>query len=151
MAQKLEDRTSMQTKLAQNTVSLPCQTLPFPRNPTFYGRTDILEQISDALATQPDSSEVRSVALWGTVGIGKTQIALEYAFQQISTGYQIVLWIACDKETEIVNSFNKAAQKLQLPGLLPSNTPNRNRDLVLEYLQKTGKRLSITSRKSPAD
>lgn len=139
----------MQAKLA--TVSLPCQTLPFPRNPSFYGRIEILKQIPDALATQPDSSKVRSVALWGTVGIGKTQIALEYAFQQVSTGYQIVLWIACDKEAEIANSFNKAAQKLQLPGVLPSNTPNRNRDLVLEYLQKTGKDLSIPSRKSPVN
>ncbi|KAJ5803463.1 uncharacterized protein N7503_005913 [Penicillium pulvis] len=137
VAQKLEDLTFMQAKLAKNTVSLPCQTLPFSRNPSFYGRTEILKQITDALATESGSAEVRSVALWGTGGIGKTQIALEYAFQQVSTGCQIVLWIACEKETEIANSFNKAAQKLQLPGVLRSNTPDRNRDLVLEYLQKT--------------
>jgi hypothetical protein len=32
---------------------------------------------------------------------------------------------------------------LNLPGVLPSNTPDRNRDLVLEYLQRTGQLIKL--------
>jgi hypothetical protein len=138
LVRRLEGLTVMQTRTGRSTVSLPCQTLPFSHNPSFYGRSTILQRITDALAVKDDNPQIRSVALWGTGGIGKTQIALEFASRQVAAGLPIVLWIACEKETEVANAFNKAAQKLQLPGVLPSNTPDRNRDLVLEYLQKTG-------------
>jgi hypothetical protein len=63
---------------------------------------------------------------------------LEFASRQDSAEVPIILWIPSEKETEVASAFNKAAQKLNLPGVLPSNTPDRNRDLVLEFLQRTG-------------
>ncbi len=128
--------------MAQNTIersqiALPCHFLPFGHNPNFYGRTGILESIQAVLAFRDDDLRIRSVALWGTGGIGKSQIALEFASRQETTNLPIILWIPSEKETKIASAFNKASQKLNLPGVLPSNTPDRNRDLVLEYLQRT--------------
>jgi hypothetical protein len=148
LVQRLEELTTAQAKMESQSVTLPCQTLPFARNPGFYGRSEILQRMTDALTVEKDDPRIRSVAIWGTGGIGKTQIALEYASRQVNAGLPIVLWIASEKETELLSSFNKAAQKLRLPGVLPSNTPDRNRDLVLEYLQKTSEwvmKISMTA------
>lgn len=137
LARKLEGLTMVQTTMERPQATLPCHFLPFGHNPNFYGRTTILQDIQDALTVRDDDSRIRSVALWGTGGIGKSQIALEFASRQDSAEVPIILWIPSEKETEIASAFNKAAQKLNLPGVLPSNTPDRNRDLVLEYLQRT--------------
>lgn len=125
--------------LERSQVALPCHFLPFGHNPNFYGRTTTLQQIQEALAVRDGDFRIRSIALWGMGGIGKSQIALEFASRQDSAELPIILWIPSEKETEVATAFNKAAQKLNLPGVLPSNTPDRNRDLVLEYLQRTGK------------
>ncbi|PVH79565.1 hypothetical protein DL98DRAFT_572409 [Cadophora sp. DSE1049] len=121
-------------------ISLPCHFLPFGHNPNFYGRATIIQHIQEALAPRDDDSRIRSIALWGTGGIGKSQIALEFASRQDTSELPIILWIPSEKETEVANAFNNAAQKLNLPGVLASNTPDRNRDLVLQYLQRTDAR-----------
>jgi hypothetical protein len=138
LARKLEGLTMVQTAIERPQATLPCHFLPCGHNPNFYGRITILQDIQDALTVRDDDSRIRSVALWGTGGIGKSQIALEFASRQDSAEVPIILWIPSEKETEVASAFNKAAQKLNLPGVLPSNTPDRNRDLVLEFLQRTG-------------
>ncbi|KUJ20454.1 uncharacterized protein LY89DRAFT_771365 [Mollisia scopiformis] len=137
LARRLEVLATTQTTLERPQLNLPCHFLPFAHNPNFYGRTTILRDIQDALTVRDDNSRIRSVALWGTGGIGKSQIALEFASRQDSVQLPVILWIPSEKETEIAGAFNKASQRLNLPGVLPSNTPDRNRDLVLEYLQRT--------------
>jgi hypothetical protein len=143
LARRLEGLTTAQTTIERPQLNLPCHFLPFGHNPNFYGRTRILQDIQDALTVRDDDSRIRSVALWGTGGIGKTQIALEFASRQDTAQVPIILWIPSEKETEVASAFNKAAQKLNLPGVLPSNTPDRNRDLVLEYLQRTGQLIKL--------
>jgi hypothetical protein len=137
-AKRLEGLTMAQSNIEHWEISLPCHSLPFGHNPGFYGRESILQRTRDALANKDNDRRIRSVAFWGTGGIGKSQIALEFASQQGSKGIPIILWISSEKETEVASSFNKAAQKLKLRDVLPSNTPDRNRDLVLEHLQRTG-------------
>jgi hypothetical protein len=138
LARRLEGLTTAQTTIERPQLALPCHFLPFGHNPNFYGRTTTLQDIQDALIAPDEDSRIRLVALWGTGGIGKSQIALEFASQQDSAEIPFILWISSEEETEVASAFNKAAQKLNLPGVLPSNTPDRNRDLVLEYLQQTG-------------
>lgn len=116
----------------------PCSTLPYQRNPGFFGRKRILLQISEGLESQ-DGSMVRSLALWGTGGIGKSQVALEYAQQRWVAGISVILWIASETEAEVAKTFNEAASRLLLPGYLPTNTPDQNRYLVLQWLQSTGR------------
>lgn len=59
--------------------------LPFPRNDYFTGRIDILTQIHDTLPHHP-------VALCGFGGMGKTQVAVEYAYQHAAE-YTYVFWL----------------------------------------------------------
>jgi hypothetical protein len=141
LARRLEGLTMAHANMERWEIFLPCHFLPFDHNPGFYGWQSILERTRDALADKDADKRIKLVVFWGTGGIGKSQIALEYASQQGSEGVPIIIWISSEKETEVASSFNKVAQKMKLPGVLPSNTPDRNRDLVLEYLQRTGKLL----------
>jgi hypothetical protein len=126
-------------------VNVPCNTLPDQRNSHFYRRRDVLQKIDRHLKPREGDSLIRSVALWGTGGIGKLQIALECVQQQWVAGRSVILWIASETEAEVSKSFNEAASRLQLPGYLATNTPDQNRYLVLQWLQISSKFLNSQS------
>ena len=77
-----------------------------PRNKNFTGRTDILEQLKErAAGTKPDALLSKSSlpqALQGLGGVGKTAVAIEYAYQY-GADYDLVCWIRAD-QTPLVRS-----------------------------------------------
>ena len=116
-----------------------CSTIPHQRNHGFYGRSNKLEEITRAFKYQTSISRICTVAIWGTGGIGKSQIALEYAHIRWDGGTPVILWIASETGAEVAKSFSEAAQNLGLESYTESNTPDKNRHLVLQWLQTTGK------------
>ncbi len=85
-------------------------TLPL-RNPAFTGRTAALEELEKRLATGP----VAVVALRGLGGMGKSQLALEYAHQMRQSGrYQLAGWIRSDSTVTIAEDLAKLAPILGL-------------------------------------
>lgn len=113
-----------------------CSTIAHQRNHGFFGRSVELEDVTAAFDKQ---SKIRSVALWGSGGIGKSQIAIEFAHRRWESGTSVILWIASETEAEIASSFNDAARNLDLGGYSENNTPDKNRHLVLQWLQSTSK------------
>jgi tetratricopeptide (TPR) repeat protein len=84
--------------------------LPFDRNLLFTGRESLLEQLSQLL------KENYSVALTGLAGIGKTQIALEYAHRcYVGKVYQAVFWVSAADEASLKIGYATLAEKLDLP------------------------------------
>ena len=78
------------------------------RNPYFTGRDALLEQIHQVLGSgQP-------AALSGLGGIGKTQIAAEYAHRH-KADYSAVLWVRAETTDELISGFTQVAQALELP------------------------------------
>jgi tetratricopeptide (TPR) repeat protein len=69
--------------------TLPTWNIPYPRDPFFTGGKKLLHTLHDTLTaatcTQPQ-------ALLGPCGIGKTALALEYAYRY-RDDYQAVLWV----------------------------------------------------------
>lgn len=116
--------------------SMRCHTIPQPRNLSFFGREEILNSVDEAFEAQ---SSLGSVALWGTGGIGKTQLALEFAHRRWSQNTDVVLWIGTETPAEVAKSFNDAAKALDLDTDVERNTPDENRHQVLQWIQKTGK------------
>ncbi|GCE12816.1 helix-turn-helix domain-containing protein [Tengunoibacter tsumagoiensis] len=83
--------------------------LPEKRNPFFGGRAALLQQIT-AIFTQ---QSIQVVVLNGLAGIGKTQIALEYAYQS-QQNYDTILWLHAQTLTALNASLLQLAIALQL-------------------------------------
>jgi hypothetical protein len=82
-----------------------------PRNPNFVGRADELDQIRASLT----AGQVMTVqALRGMGGIGKTQIAIEYAYRY-ATDYGLVWWVDAEQPALIAEQFAALGISLGLP------------------------------------
>ena len=88
--------------------------IPYPRNPFFTGRTDLLTQLAATLHAGQPIALSQPQAISGLGGIGKTQIAIEYAYQH-EQDYQAVLWAQADTRENLTTSFLALASLLNLP------------------------------------
>ncbi|KAJ5946145.1 hypothetical protein N7454_002984 [Penicillium verhagenii] len=86
---------------------------PFERNPRFLGREDEISQLKDRIITE---KYARKVAISGLGGMGKTQIALELAYQihHEDPTYSI-FWIPATSVEAIEQAFLGINEQLGLP------------------------------------
>jgi tetratricopeptide (TPR) repeat protein len=82
--------------------------VPQERNPVFTGREEILQEL------RADLVKNCKQALSAMGGMGKTQIAIEYAYRH-EKDYSAVLWTFADTEQSISSGFAKIAALLTLP------------------------------------
>jgi hypothetical protein len=94
----------------------PISVLPYRRHQKFFGRAAELQQLSNLLDpsnTAPTSPGPRTVLIRGLGGVGKTQLALEYAYAH-RTRYDAIFWLKGDAKTALETSCREAVQKLGL-------------------------------------
>jgi tetratricopeptide (TPR) repeat protein/nucleoside phosphorylase len=95
--------------------------VPYRRNPHFTGRDELLEQLDQQLS--PEAQKHRTAtrraaltqpkAIKGLGGIGKTQIAVEYAYRSRELNrYTHTFWINAASEEALLTSFAKLAELL---------------------------------------
>jgi transcriptional regulator with XRE-family HTH domain len=111
---RLDDQETRQLLEASLTALAPHWSIPFPRNPFFTGRAAILELLHMQLGVTQTETCMPCAALQGLGGIGKTQIALEYAYRY-ALEYSAVFWIGAENAESMLSSFFHVAEILQLP------------------------------------
>lgn len=77
------------------------------RNRNFTGRDQILARIHEELASQPGGAYL----LAGGTGIGKTQIAVEYAYR-FRDEYDLVWWVPSAADTDMQQAYRRLARHL---------------------------------------
>jgi len=157
-------------KLPTQPGSLPSgSNIPFPRNALFTGREDDLNKIAASLLCDNPSTTLISQAITGMGGIGKTQLAVEFAYRH---GHQFdgVHWLnlaspesldseiaACgramglafDDQREQVANTLKIWQSGGLRLLILDNFEEvKEANKILAGLQGANMRLLITSRRN---
>ncbi|MFI9611252.1 FxSxx-COOH system tetratricopeptide repeat protein [Streptomyces sp. NPDC052023] len=101
-----------------------------PRNPNFTGRTELLELLGQRL--REGTTTVLPEAIHGMGGVGKTQLAIEYAYRHQSE-YDIVWWIPAERPGQIGQALVELAQRL---GLVTTTEANIAGPAVREALRE---------------
>ena len=81
------------------------------RNADFTGRAETLELLRDKLSG--GGAVVAAQALYGLGGVGKTQLAQEYA-HRFMADYDLVWWVPSERAEEISLSLAELARKMEL-------------------------------------
>ncbi|KAI1353164.1 hypothetical protein F5Y01DRAFT_313234 [Xylaria sp. FL0043] len=106
--------------------------VPFGRNHHFVGRDAILKQLLEKVPPSASKDDCQRTAIEGLGGIGKTQIALEAAYQ-IRDRYLdcSIFWVPAVDLTSFENAYREVGRLLQLPGI-------NNEEADLKMLVKKG-------------
>jgi tetratricopeptide (TPR) repeat protein len=86
------------------------------RNPHFTGRNDLLQALRAHLAKNTTGAVVQAGAVHGLGGVGKTQLAVEYA-HRYAADYDLVWWIRAEQPAAISGRLAQLARRLGLPEL----------------------------------
>lgn len=92
--------------------------VPFERNAGFVGRNSILDRVMDKMKISFESRSCQVVSLFGPVGIGKTQAALEavYRMQEQVSGCS-VFWVSARDGKAIEHAYREIGQRLQVANI----------------------------------
>ncbi|KAK3340812.1 hypothetical protein B0H65DRAFT_529706 [Neurospora tetraspora] len=88
------------------------ETVPFSRDPDFVNRGDVLDQID-----QRCSEPAGRVALVGLGGVGKSQLAIEYAHRTAAKDPdRWVFWVHAGTQVRVEEGLKAIADAVKLPG-----------------------------------
>jgi tetratricopeptide (TPR) repeat protein len=109
-----EVSTSLAFSDSKPSPSLPIWNVPYRRNPFFTGRENILGHLYAELQNNKTAALTQAQAISGLGGIGKTQIAIEYAYRYRDQ-YQGILWVTASSREALTVDFVMLAALLDLP------------------------------------
>ncbi|SPJ87082.1 related to kinesin light chain [Fusarium torulosum] len=90
----------------------PFASVPFRRDPTFVNRGDILDQIG-----RQCSEPASRVAIVGLGGVGKSQLAIEFAHRFADRSPETwVFWVHASTQARVIEGFKSIADKVKLMG-----------------------------------
>ena len=107
-----------------------------PANPTFTGRTDLLDAIQAEFQNQQSAIAITQ-AIAGLGGVGKTQLALAYAHSHRDS-YDLIWWLNAENEPALAEALVALGRALALP-VDPMDRPSALR-AVLTWISSTDKR-----------
>jgi tetratricopeptide (TPR) repeat protein len=108
---ELDRQLGPQMEFASSPISRTFQ-VPHRRNPNFTGREELLISLRAALTS--DQLADHTQAIYGLGGIGKTQLAVEYAYRH-KADYSLVWWVRAEEPTTLATDYARLAQPLNLP------------------------------------
>ena len=85
--------------------------VPHQRNPSFTGRERLLESLRTALTSGKPAAVTQAIA--GLGGVGKTQLALEYAYRY-APEYEVVWWVRSEEAATLGADYAALAGALDL-------------------------------------
>nr|WP_082015334.1 FxSxx-COOH system tetratricopeptide repeat protein [Streptacidiphilus jiangxiensis] len=106
------------------------------RNPAFTGRSTVLDRLRDQLRDKQRDRRSTVVlptpqTLYGLGGVGKTQVALEYAYRFMAD-YDLIWWIEAEQPEQVATSLADLGRRLDLR---VSENASETAELVKETLR----------------
>lgn len=116
--------------------------VPLVENRYFTGREEQLAALVAGLDSQGRAAVTQPQALSGLGGVGKTQLALAYAFRERHR-YHAVLWVRADSEDNLRSGFTELAEQLGLPKAEEPQSLDDTVAQVRNWLEKAERTLLI--------
>ena len=123
-----------------NFVAPPGKIFSVPPRPEFFqGRDEYLEEMRRELLADEQQSvpKLRSCLITAMGGMGKTQIALEYAHRNRKL-YDCIFWLGAQQLLTLFSSFASIATELRMPRE-ESTGVSRYYEMVKHWLETTGR------------
>ena len=89
----------------------PVWNVPHRRNRNFTGREALLRDLRDALTSGRPAAVTQAIS--GLGGVGKTQLAVEYAYRHASE-YEVVWWVRSEEPATLGSDYAALATALDL-------------------------------------
>ena len=102
------------------------------RNKNFTGREDLLEELERRAGAS--TMAILPQALYGLGGVGKTQLAIEYAYRYAGN-YELVWWIPAEQIALVRSTLAALAPRLGMTGI-PSGRVEELAAAVLDALRR---------------
>src|SRR4051812_37928855 len=115
--------------------------VPRRHDPRFVGRAEEFASLEQVLAVTGRSALTQPASVHGLGGVGKTLLAVEYAYRH-ADDYDAVFWLAAENPTTLAPAFAELARTLGLP---EAGEPDQNVRIVavLRWLEKNPRWLLI--------
>jgi tetratricopeptide (TPR) repeat protein len=84
------------------------------RNPDFSGRGSLLTELHETLTAGGTTAVVQAATVHGLGGVGKTQLALEYA-HRYANDYDVIWWVPSEQPVAIPGLLAGLARRLGVP------------------------------------
>jgi len=127
-------RSSLPNTQRAPEVEFPIFRVPYSTNPRFTAREQELQTLRGELEKKPGRGPT-SCVIHGLGGLGKTQLAIEYA-HRFRENYDAVFWLSAETEFELAKDYADIARKLGLTDNLADQ--NRCAEYVRDWLNGTG-------------
>jgi hypothetical protein len=105
---------SMPPRERKQEFARPAWNVPYERNVYFTGRDEELKKLRESLTSGGTAVVNQGQAIYGLGGIGKSQLAVEYAYRY-RIEYKAVLWAVADSELSTTTAYLEIARLLDLP------------------------------------
>ncbi|PMD58307.1 uncharacterized protein K444DRAFT_442726 [Hyaloscypha bicolor E] len=115
-------------------VTFPIAMITRNKNEKFFGRADELKNINGFLGHK--DTNLRTYTIYGRRGVGKADIALQYAHTN-PAGFDAIFWVNCETSVALRKSFTDMAVALNIPGADRNGRHEENQLAVLKWLKTT--------------
>ena len=87
------------------------RNIPHPRNPNFTGRVELLRDLREALDSEKSAALTQAIS--GLGGVGKTQLAIEYAYRY-ANHYSLIWWVRSETPEALSADWEALARRMNL-------------------------------------
>lgn len=137
-AQTIEVMERLKTTKLGDKVKFPCHMIPYGLNPRFFCRDQEVDMVRKTLDPVQGHEELRVMSIHGLGGVGKSQLALNYANTSMKS-YDVIAWIPYETHVKITRALSMLAKKLGLPKGDDSEDDCQASSKVKDWLNGSGR------------
>ncbi|KAJ5952626.1 Tetratricopeptide-like helical [Penicillium vulpinum] len=118
-------------------MNIPCYMIPYGLNNSFFGRQMETDMLNSMLDPDESNKRLKVASIYGTGGVGKTQLALHYVNTSMDL-FDAILWIPSETQTQFTQALTNFASKLGISSVGNAEDENQLIQKLRNWLNDSG-------------